>query len=258
MNYIELVNNIWTLREQGILSVHEADLYLYLVHRSNKLGWKNPFNQPTDIICAVLGISRNALTNRRNRLQQLGLITFKEGSAQKKKSPIYTLCILKDTIDDTVSDTVSDTVDDTVGSTVSNTYTLNKTKLNKTSIECDSEVDYNFVISEFNQTCKSLVKVATLSPQRKQKLNVVVRGMGIDKLLECFKMAEESHFLSKRKGKWKATFDWIIEPENMVKILEQHYSNEPKEDTPSDAKHCDKPSTATYGADAWASATAHL
>lgn len=251
MNYIELINNTWALREQGILSVHEADLYLYLVHKSNKLGWKNPFNQSTEIICAVLGVSRNALTNRRNRLQQLGLIKFKAGTTNIKP-PTYELCILKNTD----SDTDFDTDTDTDFTTHSNTYTLNKTKLNKTISE--REVDYKFVISEFNQICKSLITVDKLTEKRKHKLNSVARSMGIDKLLECFKLVEESHFLSKRKGKWRATFDWIIEPENMVKILEGSYSYESENSTSGSSKPHNKREEEQYGADKWAEATAHL
>lgn len=82
MNYIDLINNVWSLREQGIISVCEQDLYMYLVHKSNTLFWKNPFNQPTEILCSILNINRNALTTRRNRLRQLGLIDFKEGRAK--------------------------------------------------------------------------------------------------------------------------------------------------------------------------------
>ena len=115
MNYIQLINNAWELREQGILSAQEHDLYCYLVHKCNKLGWKNPFNQSTEIVCAVLGINRNSLTNRRNKLQQLGLIKFKEGITKRKPAE-YMLCILKNTLPDTESDTLPDT------------YTLNKTK----------------------------------------------------------------------------------------------------------------------------------
>lgn len=238
MNYIELINNMWSLREQGLLTSYECDLYLFLIHRCNRLGWTNPFVQPTDITCAILGINRHALISRRNKLKQLGLVHFIEG-ATKTKPPIYTLCDLKDTQPSTQPNTQPNTQPDTQPSTI------NKTKLNKTASE--REVDYKFVISEFNETCKSLVKVDKLTARRKQKLNDIAQSMGIDKLLRCFMLVEESYFLSKRKGKWRATFDWIIEPENMVKILEGCYSYEPKNDTPIASKHCGKREEEQYG-----------
>ena len=84
MTYIELINAVWELREQGIITMCEHDLYNYLLHKCNRLNWKNPFSQSTVIICAVLGINRNTLLQRRKRLKQLGLITYKEGKAKTR------------------------------------------------------------------------------------------------------------------------------------------------------------------------------
>ena len=39
-----------------------------------------------------------------------------------------------------------------------------------------------------------------------------------------FKQIDESDFLSGRSGDWSATFDWVMKPANMVKILEGNYS----------------------------------
>jgi len=128
MNYIELLNNYWSLREQGIISPLEGDLYLYLIRTSNRYGWKNPFNQTTSAICAFLGINRTALINRRNKLKQIGLIDFKEGIAQSKPAIYEIMCIKNDT----QGSTPIGTPYDTQGSTPTGTTTLNKTKLNKT------------------------------------------------------------------------------------------------------------------------------
>jgi hypothetical protein len=79
MNYIAILNNFWQLREQGILDRNAGDLYLYLVHKSNSLGWKNPFNHKNELICGFLGISEKTLIANRNRLKQDGLISFVSG-----------------------------------------------------------------------------------------------------------------------------------------------------------------------------------
>lgn len=135
VSYIELINVAWELREQGIISASEHDLYAYLLHKCNKLNWKNPFNQPTEIICAVLKINRNALISRRNKLRSLGLIVFKEGTAKVKPAE-YTLCILKDTVPDTLTGTVTNTLtytlSDTLGYTIPYTNTKDKTREDKT------------------------------------------------------------------------------------------------------------------------------
>lgn len=90
MNYIELINHYWSLREQGILSGAEGDLYLYLLHTSNRLNWKNPFNQSNRLICAYLNMSEKSLIKYKNILKQVGLIEYQSGKAIKQNST-YTL-----------------------------------------------------------------------------------------------------------------------------------------------------------------------
>ncbi|MBS5907842.1 MAG: hypothetical protein KIC84_11515 [Dysgonomonas mossii] len=124
MKYIDLINNVWELREQGIISSLEQDLYLYLIHKCNRLNWKNPFNQSTDILCSVLGINRNTLTQRRNRLKQLGLIDFKDGITKKKPAEYRLMCIKNDTQPITESSTQCSTQPMTEPST----YTKDKTR----------------------------------------------------------------------------------------------------------------------------------
>jgi hypothetical protein len=113
MNYIELINRAWSLREQGILSAKEQELYFFLLHKCNSLKWKNPFNQSTQFVCAFLGINRNALTERRNSLSQLGLISFKEGDKGKNKPAEYCICIPKCIEKDTLTNTLTNTLTDT-------------------------------------------------------------------------------------------------------------------------------------------------
>jgi hypothetical protein len=47
--------------------------------------------------------------------------------------------------------------------------------------------------------------------------------------IDFLKKVESSDFLSGRSGKWRATFDWIINPSNAVKIIEGNYSGEEKQ-----------------------------
>ena len=42
-----------------------------------------------------------------------------------------------------------------------------------------------------------------------------------------FKRIQRSDYLCGRKKDWKATFDWIIMPGNLVKIIEGNYDNPP-------------------------------
>lgn len=93
MNYIELLNNYWSLREQGILDRNAGDLYLYLIHKSNSLGWKNPFNQSNALICGFLSINEKTLIANRNKLKQEGLVEFVSG--KKGLNTEYTLLAVR-------------------------------------------------------------------------------------------------------------------------------------------------------------------
>lgn len=153
MNYIELLNNYWALREQGILNRNVGDLYLYLINRSNSLGWKNPFNQKNLFICGFLGITEKTLIANRNKLKQEGLINFVSGI--KGCNTEYTLIAVRNTSSNyrefyskKVSESgntssnysETDSENDSVSGSESNSETSGKTpdyikhKLNKTKL----------------------------------------------------------------------------------------------------------------------------
>ncbi|MGN1131857.1 MAG: helix-turn-helix domain-containing protein, partial [Ruminococcus sp.] len=81
----------------------------------------------------------------------------------------------------------------------------------------------------FSEICKSLPKPQEITPERKRLIDC-----GEEKLKEYgktfeefFRAVEESDFLSGRSGKWTGcSFDWILKPLNMVKILEGNYTNQ--------------------------------
>ena len=81
----------------------------------------------------------------------------------------------------------------------------------------------------FNSIAVDLPKVKALSEARKKAINARVKEYGIDLVHEAFINAQESEFLSGRGGdKWKASFDWIMNPNNFIKVIEGNYSNNGK------------------------------
>lgn len=91
MNYITLLNRFWGKREELNLSSIEADLYLFLIHRCNKLRWENPFCLPTKDIQITLKLTRKTINSARKKLEDVGLIKFEQGST-KGKSAKYFIC----------------------------------------------------------------------------------------------------------------------------------------------------------------------
>ena len=86
-------------------------------------------------------------------------------------------------------------------------------------------IDYQAVISLFNRTCVSLSKVQKLTDPRKRHIKTAVKTLGDLSFEEYFHTVEASDFLTGRKGEWKASFDWILSPSNMVKVIEGNYRN---------------------------------
>ena len=95
-----------------------------------------------------------------------------------------------------------------------------------TSTSFDGEhMDYQAVVSSFNQICVSLSKVQKLTDTRKRHIKTAFKTLGDLSFEEYFHMVEASDFLTGRKGEWKASFDWILNPANMVKVIEGNYCN---------------------------------
>ena len=88
------------------------------------------------------------------------------------------------------------------------------------------EIDYQEVINYYHHFCPSLPKVTKITEARKKLINARLKDYSVDEVKTAFKLAEESDFLTGRSGKWGgANFDWIMNTNNIVKILEGNYKN---------------------------------
>ena len=79
MNYIELINNFWKTDIEYSFTGNETKLYMFLLHTSNSLGWKNPFRLSYRQIELGCNLTVNTVKSARNKLRQAGLICFVEG-----------------------------------------------------------------------------------------------------------------------------------------------------------------------------------
>lgn len=123
---------------------------------------------------------------------------------------------------------------DGVGTTVtvsdSNTVYINNNILPKDNITC-GKIDYQIIVDIYHYRCPSLPKVTKITDARKKLINARLKDYSEKELEKAFMLAEESDFLTGRSGKWTgANFDWIMNTNNIVKILEGNYRNktEPK------------------------------
>jgi hypothetical protein len=98
-----------------------------------------------------------------------------------------------------------------------------------TAIELAGEpekVELNNVVDEFNQVVSRLPKVTALTPKRRNTIQQRIKEHGREAVSVCFDKAGKSDFLCGINDRgWMASFDWIMKPENFVKIIEGNYAN---------------------------------
>jgi hypothetical protein len=86
---------------------------------------------------------------------------------------------------------------------------------------------YEDIKNLFLTVCVSYPKIQTLSAERKKAIHARwVKYHDIDKFKELFEKAEASEFLKGTNPRnWSATFDWLLNDDNMTKTLEGNYDN---------------------------------
>ncbi len=100
-----------------------------------------------------------------------------------------------------------------------------KTKLNKN--RSNETIPYQKIIDIYNTSCNRLLKVTKLTNNRKKVIRAryIEYEKDISIFETLFKKANESDFLCGINGEWKANFDWLLNQQNMVKVLEDRYIN---------------------------------
>lgn len=89
-------------------------------------------------------------------------------------------------------------------------------------------IPYQAIVDQYNELCKSLPKVIKLTDKRRTAIRARWKEYkDIEIFRTMFEKAEASDFLTGRSSKWRVPgFDWLMEPSNMVKILEGSYDNQ--------------------------------
>lgn len=87
------------------------------------------------------------------------------------------------------------------------------------------EVDYEEIITIFNQICVGLPEVSKLTKERNNAILKIIETNTLEDIGNVFTNVSKSDYLMGKKVDWKADFDWIITPKNFIKILENKYKN---------------------------------
>ena len=91
-----------------------------------------------------------------------------------------------------------------------------------------TDIPYQQIVNEYNRICGSAMpKVTKLTDKRKRSLkNCINQGFTVDDIYSAFNKAVSVPFLTgKNERNWTAGFDFIIKPDNLVKIIEGAYGD---------------------------------
>lgn len=101
---------------------------------------------------------------------------------------------------------------------------IDKYRIDKCSIDNNlGQPSYTHIINLFNDICKSYNSVERITTERQEAIERLMSVYSIEKIEKAFTRAEASEYLKGTKEGWKMTFDWIIVPDNMAKVLEGNY-----------------------------------
>ena len=112
-----------------------------------------------------------------------------------------------------------------------NTYITNNTKLtNKESEEKepeDSTAQAKELIDEYNSICgDKLPNAIQITAKRKRAIKARLKTYSREEIIKVFRLANESNFLCGDNDRgWKADIDWLLNENNMIKVLEGRYTN---------------------------------
>lgn len=85
------------------------------------------------------------------------------------------------------------------------------------------------IIESYNSIAIRLPRPADLTPSRKRTITEILQTKTIEQIKLAFQKAEDSSFCTgHNKRGWKASFDWIITPDNMTKLIEGNFDDTPE------------------------------
>ena len=95
--------------------------------------------------------------------------------------------------------------------------------------ERDIDIDINTKVFIEKWNSLGLNKLINIKNKRLKSLQARVKEYGIEKVMEAIDNINQSDFLKGKNDRgWQIDFDWLMKPNNFIKVLENKYkSNEP-------------------------------
>ena len=91
------------------------------------------------------------------------------------------------------------------------------------------DVDSKRIIDLWNSLDNNISKLTSLSPSttRYKNLKARLNEHGLDSFEKIANEISNSSFLKGYSSNWSVTFDWVVKPNNYIKVLEGNYRDKP-------------------------------
>ena len=201
-------------------------------------GW---FYQTAETIEELTGLSNYIQSKCISKLKKAGVLEQKNmGMPMKRYFKLNYDCISNQVfkkLESKVSSNLKTSFKETSNNKEDNKEFNNKELKEVAAFKSNSETSYTNCIQKeyapyqeimkmFNELCPSYQTLRKMSEGRKRSVKARLKDYNLDGFNELFKLAEESDFLKgNNPRKWKATFDWFMNDNNMTKVLEGNYNN---------------------------------
>ena len=126
-----------------------------------------------------------------------------------------------------LTDTQTDTQTDTPLRNIKNNKEYNKEANASTSSCDDSAIDFNKLMSYWNDKManKAIPRIKSMSKKRKSMVNARIQEYGKRAVFDVINYTSESLFLNGGGDKGAVfDFDWVFRPNNFLKVLEGNYN----------------------------------
>lgn len=101
---------------------------------------------------------------------------------------------------------------------IDNNINISKDILSATSI--------NQIINEWNSLGLQKIISVNAGTKRYKSLKARIKDYGLEKVLQAIKNINESKFLKGKNNRhWTISFDWLLNPNNFIKVLEGNYKD---------------------------------
>ena len=118
-----------------------------------------------------------------------------------------------------------------VNSKVNSKTNVNTAEKNKNKKRIDKEIEEEKREKEiadlFKSLCPSFSSVQVITESMKTDIAESLKQYTDEQIKTAFTKAEQSSFLKgDNERKWKASFDWLVKPENIAKVLNGNYDDQ--------------------------------